>query len=247
MALSYFIADVHLGSRIEDPADRFSRFLRFLKSIKAEETENVFLMGDIWDFWWEYGDVIPKGSERILAVLEDLIEAGVKVWFFEGNHDQWEFGYFEQIGIRKVEQPYVIEIGGKTFCLGHGDYLGPSPLGYRFLYHVLHCKPIRWAYSLLHPRIAFAFATGTSHRNRKRHYGVREYIFKVGEEPICKFAQDFAETTDVDHFIFGHYHARVEWSFTNSRGVVSSFHILGDWFLRNSPLIFDSETGKFLK
>ena len=131
--LTYFVADVHLGLQVSDPDGREARFVSFLKGIPAEETEALYMLGDIWDFWYEYRDVVPKGYTRVFAALQELMDAGVKVYFFQGNHDVWTYHYFEELGMVPLVQPYATEIGGKTFCLGHGDGLGPGDRGYKFL------------------------------------------------------------------------------------------------------------------
>ena len=110
--LVYFVSDVHLGLDVNDPADREARFVRFLRSIPVDRTKTLYLLGDIWDFWYEYHDVVPKGYVRVFSALLDLMDAGVEVCFFQGNHDIWCFHYFEELGIRVLQQPYVTEIGG---------------------------------------------------------------------------------------------------------------------------------------
>ena len=100
-----------------DPKAREARFVEFLRSIPAEKTEALYLLGDIFDFWYEYKHLVPKGFARVFAALEDLTDAGVKVYFFQGNHDIWCYRYFEEIGIRKIlKQPYVFEYGGFLLC-----------------------------------------------------------------------------------------------------------------------------------
>ena len=136
--LTFFVSDVHLGLQVSDPADREARFVSFLRGIPAAQTEALYLLGDIWDFWYEYRDVVPKGYTRVFAALQDLMDAGVKVYFFQGNHDIWTYHYFEELGMVKLVQPYVAQIGGKTFCLGHGDGLGPGDRGYKFLRGIFH-------------------------------------------------------------------------------------------------------------
>ena len=163
--LSYFVSDVHLGLQVAGPADREARFTAFLKGIPAEETEALYLLGDIWDFWYEYKDVVPKGYTRIFAALQDLMDAGVKVYFFQGNHDIWTYRYFEELGMVKLTQPHVAEIGGKTFCLGHGDGLGPGDRGYKFLRGIFHSRFLQRCFSSLHPW--FAFRLGNPLRARR--------------------------------------------------------------------------------
>lgn len=245
MALTYFVSDVHLGSNLMGGSEREKAFRDFLRGIDPSKTEALFLLGDIWDFWWEYKTVVPKGNERIFAALCDLMDAGVKVYFCEGNHDMWTFEYLQSLGIQKVSQPFVVKIGAKTFCVGHGDYLGPSPLGYRLMYWIMHCKALQFCYSLLHPTFAASVASFFSQSSRKRHYGKRAYVFTGVREPIIHFVHDFAEEHQIDHFVFGHYHSSMHLTFTNSRGHQSELHMLKDWTEGPAALIYDSESGEF--
>ena len=134
---TYFVSDVHLGLQVADPAARESRFVDFLRSL-PEDTESLYMLGDIWDFWYEYRDVVPKGYVRVFAAIQDLIERGVKVYFFSGNHDIWTYSYVEELGMKCLSQPALVEVAGKTFCLGHGDGLGPVPKGYMFIRTIFH-------------------------------------------------------------------------------------------------------------
>ena len=162
---SYFISDVHLGLRVGDYKDRERRLVSFLQSL-PRDTEAVYLLGDIWDFWYEYRDVVPKGYVRVFAALTDLMDRGVKVNFFQGNHDVWTYRYFEELGMKRLEQPYVMEAGGRRLCIGHGDGLGPVPFGYRLLRSIFHSRVTQALFSLLHPWIAFRFGNGWSRNNR---------------------------------------------------------------------------------
>lgn len=231
---TYFVSDVHLGLQVDDPAGREARFVEFLRGL-PEETKALYLLGDIWDFWYEYRDVVPKGYVRVFAALTALMDRGVDVYFFQGNHDVWTYGYFEELGMKRLEQPALVEIGGEVFCLGHGDGLGPVPFGYRFLRGVFHNKLLQFLFSLLHPWIAFRFGNGWSRQNRlSRHV---EYEFRGEEEPLYKFAAEYEKTHKVDHFIFGHYHADV--SMRTPEG--ADFLILKDW-MKASPYIRVSHT-----
>lgn len=236
--LSFFASDVHLGLDVGDPGDRERRFVNFLRSIPAERTENLFLLGDIFDFWYEYRDVVPKGYTRVFAALQDLMEAGVKVFFFEGNHDVWSYSYFEELGMVKLSQPALVRLGDKVFCLGHGDGLGPVPCGYRFLSGIFHCRFLQMLFSSLHPWIAFRFGRNWSRHNRLSR-GV-EYEFKGPEEPLYKFAEDFASRTHVDCFIFGHYHAAADVVLPGG----SRLLLLKDWIKSSPYFFFDAERGE---
>ena len=213
-SLTYFVADVHLGLDVSSPADREARFVGFLKSIPAGKTEALYLLGDIWDFWYEYRDVVPKGYVRVFGALSDLMDAGVKVYFFQGNHDVWTYSYFEELGMKRLVQPCLVRIGGKDFCLGHGDGLGPVPFGYRFLRGVFHCRLLQFMFSLLHPWLAFRLGNSWSRGNRLARR--EEYVFRGQDEPLVRFAEAYSLSHHVDYFIFGHYHCEV--SMTLSSG-----------------------------
>ena len=226
---TYFVSDVHLGLQVADPAGREHRFADFLRNL-PEDTDAVYLLGDIWDFWYEYRDVVPKGYIRVFSALQDLMDRGVKIYFFQGNHDVWTYSYFEELGMAKLVQPYVVEIGGKKFCLGHGDGLGPVPAGYRFLRGLFHNRLAQFLFSMLHPWIAFRFGNGWSKGNRLAHD--QEYEFKGTEEPLYKFAEEFSARNDIDYFIFGHYHASVDMTLPSGVRLL----VLKDW-MHSSPFI----------
>ena len=232
--LTYFVSDVHLGLQVADPVGRERRFADFLNSL-PENTEALYLLGDIWDFWYEYRDVVPKGYVRVFSALLNLIDRGVEVFFFQGNHDVWTYSYFEELGMKRLVQPAVVEICGKHFCLGHGDGLGPVPFGYRFLRGVFHSRFLQFMFSLLHPWIAFGLGNGWSKKNRLSHD--REYMFKGEDEPLYRFAVDFASRNKVDYFVFGHYHADVHMTLPSG----AEFHVLKDWMHGSPYLCFDGD------
>lgn len=219
---SYFVSDVHLGLQVADPAAREARFVDFLRSL-PEDAAALYLLGDIWDFWYEYHDVVPKGYVRVLAAIQDLMDRGVDVYFFQGNHDVWTYSYFEELGMKKLMQPALVEIDGRVFCLGHGDGLGPVPFGYRFLRGMFHNRVLQFLFSMLHPRIAFGLGNGWSKSNRLARH--EEYVFRGEEEPLYKFAAEFEKNHKVDCFVFGHYHCDV--SMKTPAG--ADFIILKDW------------------
>ena len=229
---TFFVSDVHLGLQVGDPAGRERRFAEFLQGL-PEDTDALYLLGDIWDFWYEYRDVVPKGYIRVFSALQSLMDRGVKVYFFQGNHDVWTYSYFEELGMKKLVQPYVVEMGGKKFCLGHGDGLGPVPAGYRFLSGLFHNRVAQFLFSMLHPWIAFRFGNGWSRNNRLAHD--QEYEFRGKDEPLYKFAEEFSARNDVDYFIFGHYHSSVDMTLPSGARLL----VLKDW-MRSSPyLCFD--------
>ena len=238
--LTYFVSDVHLGLQVADPAGREARFVSFLREIPAEETEALYLLGDIWDFWYEYRDVVPKGYVKVFAALCELMDRGVKVYFFQGNHDVWSYSYFEELGMIRLEQPALVEIAGKRFCLGHGDGLGPVPFGYRFLRSIFHCRLLQVLFSMLHPWIAFRFGNNWSKNNRLAHD--KEYAFGGSEEPLYKFAVRYSSEKEIDYFIFGHYHDDVRLTLPSG----AEFLILKDWIHSSPYIVFDGTDLKVL-
>ena len=235
----YFVSDVHLGLDVNDPAARERRFVDFLESIPARSTQALYLLGDIWDFWYEYRDVVPKGYVRVFAALLRLIDEGVEVFFFKGNHDIWCYSYFSELGIRVLEQPVTVTHGGRKFCLGHGDGLGPGNRGYKLMRAAFHGRFLQCLFSMLHPWFAFRLGNGWSKRSRLGKS--QEYSFGGEEEPLWQFALEYDKASHVDFFIFGHYHTQVDRTLPSG----ARFMILGDWVSSQSSnwILFDAITG----
>lgn len=223
-----FVSDVHLGLKNLCPEEREERFLSFLKQISREETEAVYLLGDIWDFWYEYRDVVPRTGMRVVAEFVSLMDAGVKLYFCRGNHDIWTFSFFEELGVRIIEQPYVFEYAGKRFCVGHGDTLGGAKPGYRFMQAIFHCRFVQRLFSTLHPWFAYRLGLGWSGHNRKSH---KPYSFRGADEPLYKFALEYSGREHIDYFVFGHFHDNVDLSLPSGARLV----VLKDWLSGQEP------------
>ena len=235
----YFVSDVHLGLETADPAEREGRFVQFLKGIPRDTTDALYLLGDIWDFWYEYRDVIPKEGCRVVSELVQLMDAGVRVYFFEGNHDMWTFSFFESLGMKKLHQPFITDIGGKIFCMGHGDGLGGASWNYRLMLAVFHSKVARALFSTLHPWIAYRFGLGWSNSNRRTH---KPYTFRNAEEPLYRFALDMASERHIDCFVFGHFHDKVDLALPGGE----RFFVLKDWMDGGTPCLFyDKASGEY--
>lgn len=233
-SVCYFISDVHLGLDVKNPLKREKKLVRVLEGVPPE-TEAVFLMGDIFDFWYEYKYVVPKGFTRTLGALARLSDRGVKLYFFRGNHDLWVFGYFEkELGMTIMEQPAFIELGGKRFCLAHGDGLAGDDKKYEFLKSVFYNKFLQWAFSNIHPRWAFGFAHKWSRHNRLRCDNLN--TFRGENDPLYKYATKTEQITPVDFFIFGHVHTPGNTLTPKGAG----FYILGEWIHGCEYLVFDS-------
>ena len=224
----YFVSDVHLGLRTQDPAEREARFVSFLKGIPRDTTSDVYLLGDIWDFWYEYRDVVPREGTRVIAQLIDLMDGGVQVHFCPGNHDIWTYSYFESLGMKKFIQPEYVQISGKTFCLGHGDLLGGAGRGYKFMLGVFRCRFLQKCFSTLHPWLAFRFGLGWSDSNRRSH---KPYHFRGEEEPLYRFALQESQKRHVDYFVFGHFHDKVDMTMPSGAKLI----VLKDWMSGGTP------------
>ena len=229
---TYFVSDVHLGLQVADPAAREERFVSFLKGL-PKETAALYMLGDIWDFWYEYRDVVPKGYVRVFAALMELMDRGVEVYFFQGNHDVWTYSYFKSLGMKPLVQPARVEIAGKVFCLGHGDGLGPTPFGYRVIKYIFNNRVLQSLFSMLHPWIAYRIGNVWSKHSRLSHEG--KYVFRGQEEPLYKFASDYAATTRTDYFIFGHYHAAADQLLPSGARLL----MLNDWMSSSPYICFD--------
>ena len=232
--LTYFVSDVHLGLEYKDPAGREKRFVKFLRDIPAESTEALYLLGDIWDFWYEYDDVIPRGYLGVFSALTSLMEAGVKVYFFPGNHDIWSYSYFESLGMEKLAQPFFVTIGGKRFCLGHGDGLGKGMYRYKTMKKAFGSPVLQKMFSALHPHTAFRIARSWSRSSRLAKGD--SYFFNGPEEPLYKWCASSRERAD--YFIFGHYHCHYEAALPGG----GSLCLLRDWMDRGNWYLFDGES-----
>lgn len=229
--LVYFAADVHLGYAGADPAEREERFLSFLRGIPRDALA-LYLLGDIWDFWYEYRDVVPREGARVVAELVALMDAGVEVYFFSGNHDIWTYSFFSNLGMHKFDGVQTLRIGEKTFCLGHGDDIGTGRGAYGFMLKVFRSRFAQALFSTLHPWVAYRLALGWS-GGKRRSRGA--YVFRGQEEPLYRFAA----AQKADFCIFGHYHCNVDMPLDGGGRLV----ILGDWISGGQPhAVFDTAT-----
>ena len=235
--LTYFVSDVHLGLQVGDAASREKAFVDFLLGMDPARTEALYLLGDIWDFWYEYRDVVPKGYVRVFSALLSLMDAGVKVFFFRGNHDIWTYHYFEELGMERRTQPYALTIGTRRVVIGHGDGLGPGMWGYKLMRWAFHNRFLQRCFSTLHPWLAFRLGNGWSRRSR---LGKNiSYQFKGADEPLYRFCEAYPGKVDI--FVFGHYHARVDMPVPRGDGSSSRLLLLGDWITAPNWLLYDSE------
>ena len=224
----YFASDFHLGANGAGPQqssrNREDRIVRWLNAIQPDAAA-VFLMGDIFDFWFEYRHVIPKGFIRLQGKLAQLTDSGIPVAFFTGNHDMWMFGYFtEELGIPVYRQPQTFTINQKTFLIGHGDGLGPGDRVYKVLKRIFANKFFQQLFGALHPAVGMGIAQGWSSRSRL-HNNKREGHIITESEWLYTYCKQQEALMHHDYYIFGHRHLPLDLPV----GPSSRYLNLGEW------------------
>lgn len=236
----YFLSDAHLGS-LAIPHGRMQerRLVNFLDHIK-HKAQAVYLLGDIFDFWYEYRTVVPKGYTRLLGKISELTDMGVEVHYFYGNHDLWQHDYFEkECGMTIHKRSEVVEIQGQTFFLAHGDGLGREDRRFRLLRTIFHSPTCQRLFSAIHPRWGVAFGLEWARRSRlKREDGKEPPYQGEDKEVLVRFAKEYLTThPDINYFIFGHRHIELDLMLSRT----SRLLILGDWISLFSYAVFDGE------
>lgn len=237
----YFASDLHLGTPNEHSSTARERlFVQWLDEIKADATE-IFIIGDIFDFWHEYKTVVPKGFVRAQAKIAELCDAGIPVHIFTGNHDLWMFGYFEkELGAKVYTQPIQREFNGKKFFIGHGDGLGPGDHGYKFIKAVFSNPVCQFLFRWLHPDIGTRIARYFSYESRFADTGKKktsEEFVNEDREWLVQFCRETLKTQHFDFFVFGHRHLPLEIRLSNTSIYINT----GDWLDYYSYAVFDGE------
>lgn len=237
----YFASDIHLGTPdAVTSAAREKLFVQWLSEAKADAQE-VFIVGDVFDFWHEYDTVVPKGHVRLLGKLAELTDAGIAVHIFTGNHDLWMFGYLEsELGVKVHRKPVRREFGGKQFFIGHGDGLGPGDHGYKFIKKVFNNPLCQWAFRWLHPDVGTKLALYLSRKSRYGNKGKAELEKFHGEDKewLVQYSKRVLERSGhIDYFIFGHRHLPLDIKLNGQSRYIN----LGDWLDYNSYAVFDGE------
>ena len=234
----YFASDFHLG--IPDRSTSIAREKRLCNWLDeiARDAGLLYLVGDIFDTWFEYRNVVPKGFTRFLGKLAELSDGGLQIEAFTGNHDLWMSGYFmDELNIPVHYQPITRDINGKNFFIGHGDGLGPGDNGYKLLKMVMSNRGSQWLYRRLHPDTGVGLA-GWLSRLGPKHADKPEKKFLGEEEWLVQFAQGMLKKEHIDYFIFGHRHIAIEYPLINNSLYVN----LGDWLRYDSYAVFDGQT-----
>ncbi len=234
----YFLSDFHLGApNAADSLVREKKIVQFLTEIKPV-AECIFIVGDLFDFWYEYKKVVPKGYVRILGKLAELTDAGIPIHFFIGNHDMWMKDYFlKELNIPIYFEPTAFTFYNKEFLIGHGDGLGPGDVGYKFIKKIFRNPFCQWLFGTLPPSWGIGLADFFSRKSRAKT-GTTDEVF-LGEEKewLVTYCKETLQKKHYDYFIFGHRHLPLDIFLTEN----SKYINLGDWIKYFTYAIFDGE------
>ena len=234
----YFASDQHFGAPTREASfPREQKFVAWLDEVK-KDAEAIFLLGDLFDFWFEYKTVVPKGFVRVLGKLAEIRDSGIPIYFFVGNHDLWMNDYFQkELNISVYHDNKEFTFNNKTFLIGHGDGKGPGDKGYKRMKKVFVHPFSKWLYRWLHPDIGMKLAQYLSVKN-KLISGVEDVKY-LGEdnEWLVLYAKRKLETKHYNYFVFGHRHLPM----TVQVGENSEYVNLGDWIGYFTYGVFDGE------
>lgn len=236
----YFASDFHLGvPNKEKSLEREKKIIRWLDQI-SPNAQAIFILGDIFDFWFEYRHAIPKGYIRLLGKFAELTDKGIPITFFTGNHDMWMFDYFpKELNIPVIRDPISVELGGKKFFLGHGDGLGPGDQGHKLLKKVFANKICQGMFGLVHPNIGIGVANFWSRKSRISNTQ-REDVFLGDQEWLLSFCRDTQVQNPHDYYIFGHRHLPLDIPFAPDSRYIN----LGEWVNYCSYAEYDGQEVK---
>lgn len=236
----YFLSDAHLGSwAIDHSRMHERRLVRFLDSIKHKAAA-VYLLGDMFDFWYEHKYTVPKGYTRFLGKLSELTDMGVEVHFFTGNHDIWAYSYLEEeCGVIMHRKPITTDIYGKVFYLAHGDGLGDPDIKFKLLRRMFHNTICQRLFSAIHPRWSMWLGlTWAKHSRMKRINGEEPPYMGENKEHLVLYAKQYMKShANVDVFIFGHRHIELDLNLSKNVRMM----ILGDWISQFTYVVFDGD------
>lgn len=223
----YFASDFHLGApNTISSREREKKIIAWLDKIQSDAKE-IYLVGDVFDFWYEWKKTVPKGHVRILGKLADICDKGTPIHFFTGNHDLWTFGYLKnEIGLIVHHNPIEINLQGKNCFIGHGDGLGPRDNGYKFIKKLFLSPICQWLFSRLHPNLSISIAHYFSRRSRVSKFQTKKETFSGEEnEWLVKYAKSILLKKSIDIFIFGHRHIPLMIQLNET----SQYANLGEW------------------
>jgi UDP-2,3-diacylglucosamine hydrolase len=235
----YFSSDNHLGApSSQESLPREKKFVRWLDEVK-EDAAAIFLLGDLFDFWFEYKTVVPRGFVRVLGKLAELSDSGIPIYFFVGNHDLWMRDYFKtELNIPVYYEPKAFEFNGKRFFIGHGDGKGPGDKGYKRMKKVFTNPFFKWLFRWLHPELGMRLAQYLSVKNKLISGEEDKKFLGEDKEWLAQYARRKLETEHFDYFVFGHRHLPLEIDLENN----STYFNLGDWISHYTYGVFDGQT-----
>ena len=224
----YFASDFHLGvPNYKASRDREALLVSWLNFIENDAAE-IYLLGDVFDFWFEYKTVVPKGYVRLLGKLAELCDNGVSINVFTGNHDMWLFSYLEvEVGVNIIREPIIKKINGKYLYIGHGDGLGPGDYSYKVLKKVFSNKICQWFFARLHPNFSFGIAQFWSGKSRISNSKKEDAFTTKENEWLYQYAKEVLKNQHVDYFIFGHRHLPLDLKIEQTE---ARYINLGEWF-----------------
>ena len=232
----YFASDFHLGApNYEKSLAREKLIVQWLDSIKTDAAE-IYLLGDLFDFWFEYKTTIPKGFIRFLGKLAELSDSGIPIHIFTGNHDMWMKNYLQQeLNVPIYYEPITKIFNGKKFYLGHGDGLGPGDNGYKIIKKIFSNALCQWLFARIHPNLGMSIANSWSKHSRDN--GDDEVFRGVKNEWLAQYCKEVLEKEHFDYFIFGHRHLPLDIKLNDK----STYVNLGDWLSYFTYAVFDGE------
>lgn len=232
----YFASDFHLGVPTHEKSlEREKRIVAWLDEIKKDAQE-IYIMGDVFDFWFEYKHSVPKGFVRLLGKIAEITDSGIPVHFFTGNHDMWMWDYLPQeIGVTVYREPIEKVYNGKSFMLGHGDGLGPGDKGYKFIKKVFSNKFCQWLFARIHPNFGIGMANYWSRKSRLSNSGTDEKFYGNENEWLVVYCNEVLQKKHFDYFIFGHRHLPLDIPLNDKSRYIN----LGEWVNYNSYAVFD--------
>jgi len=241
---SYFISDVHLGvPDYNSSLIREKKMVAWLESISTD-AKNLFILGDIFDMWFDYKHVAPRGYVRLLGQLAKMSDNGINIHYFVGNHDMWIFDYFEkEIGLNIYREPQTFDLDGKKVLMGHGDGLGSGDLKYKFIKKVFANGFNQWLFARLHPNFALGIASFFSNRSRIANGNFEENYNGDENEMLVQYCKEKLKEQHYDYFIFGHRHIAMDISV----GENSNYINLGEWVKNPHIAVFEDKKLSLIK
>lgn len=232
----YFLSDFHLGAPNDtESRKREDRLVRFLQDAR-KDAGIIFIVGDIFDFWFEYKTVVPKGFVRILGTLAQMADEGIQLHIFTGNHDLWMHDYLsKELNAKLYFEPQAFTIQNKQFLIGHGDGLGPGDKGYKRLKKIFTNPICQWLFRWLHPDAGIQLANYFSRKSRAKTGNADEIFLGEDKEWLILYTKEKAKTMAVDFFIFGHRHYAIDLKINEKSRYIN----LGDWIRLNTYAVFD--------